>query len=229
MVKIERDKPLPNHTKLDYDECYAKIILEKFFSDEYKNLQISDKPDLREPNSNIGIEVTTAIPNKDREAIALASEIPYIDEKKQRKRIAYLHKNGYEYTDFFMVTPVKSYFWQGSEYPDITKTFCSVFIDIVKKKLEKLNSGNYDLLQRYDLFVKAELYIEEWMPEKLLDKLVSLSNMNKSYHFIYLLTLNGLFVFNILLRKWIMVETGEKLFGLGELARDMVEADEISE
>ena len=31
MLKIEKDKPLPSHTRLDYDECYAKIILEKFF------------------------------------------------------------------------------------------------------------------------------------------------------------------------------------------------------
>ena len=28
MVKIEKDRPLPRHTKLDYDECYAKIVLE---------------------------------------------------------------------------------------------------------------------------------------------------------------------------------------------------------
>lgn len=29
MPKIDRDKPLPPHTKLDYYECYAKIVLEK--------------------------------------------------------------------------------------------------------------------------------------------------------------------------------------------------------
>ena len=36
MAKIEKDRPLPSHTKLDYDECYAKIVLEKFFPDQYE-------------------------------------------------------------------------------------------------------------------------------------------------------------------------------------------------
>ena len=201
----------------------------KVFPDEYKNLQIADQPDLREPIRNIGIEVTSAIPKKEKEALALACKIPYLDEKEQNKRKAYLHKNGYEYTDFFMIHPIKSYSWLGLDYPDITKTFCSVFIDIVKKKIDKLNNGTYDFLSRYDLFVQSELIIEECMPEKLLEKLVLLSNMSKNYHFIYLLTLNGLFVFNIPLKSWIMVETEERLWGIGDLARNMVEAGEIDD
>lgn len=31
MAKIEKGHPLPSHTKLKYDECHAKILLEKFF------------------------------------------------------------------------------------------------------------------------------------------------------------------------------------------------------
>ena len=48
MAIIEKDKPLPRHTRLDYDECYAKLVLEKFFPDEYKKLELSDRPDLRD-------------------------------------------------------------------------------------------------------------------------------------------------------------------------------------
>lgn len=59
--KMEKDRPLPKHTKFDYNECYAKIVLEKFFPDEYKNLHISDRPDLRTEDGNIGIEVISAI------------------------------------------------------------------------------------------------------------------------------------------------------------------------
>ena len=95
MAKIEKDRPLPSHTKLDYDECYAKIVLEKFFPDQYENLQISDKPDLRDISNNIGIEVTSAIPQSEQEAMALACEIPYLEKEKQDKRIAYLKKKGY--------------------------------------------------------------------------------------------------------------------------------------
>lgn len=34
------------HTKLKYDECFAKLILEEYFSDRYGDLQLQDKPDL---------------------------------------------------------------------------------------------------------------------------------------------------------------------------------------
>ena len=57
-MKIEKDKPLPDHTKLDYYECYAKIVLEDLFPDRYFNLILADKPDLQ--GYDVGIEVTKA-------------------------------------------------------------------------------------------------------------------------------------------------------------------------
>lgn len=179
MVKIEKDRPLPRHTKLDYDECYAKIILEKFFPAKYQNLQISDRPDLR--------------------------------------------------TKYGMSHPSRSYGWIGFNYPNIEKTFCRDFIHVVEEKIKKLNSGNYDLLPEYDLFVQSELYIEEWMQQKLIDKLCQLSTQQYNYKFIYLLALNGLFVFDVSTQRYSMKETGKKLWGLGTAARDMVEKGEINE
>ena len=134
---------MPRHTKLDYDECYAKIILEMFFLAKYQDLQISDHPDLRTKDGNIGIEVTSAIPQEEQEGLALACEISYIDKENQEKRIAYLKKKGYEYTKYVMSHPSRSYGWIGLNYPDIEKTFCRDFIHAVE---EKINSGNYDLL-----------------------------------------------------------------------------------
>ena len=217
MVKIEKDRPLPRHTKLDYDECYAKIVLEKFFPAKYQNLQISDRPDLRTKDGNIGIEVTSAIPQEEQEALALACEIPYIDKEKQK------------YTKYGMSHPSRSYGWIGFNYPDIEKTFCRDFIHAIEEKIKKLNSGNYDLLPEYDLFVQSELYIEEWMRQKLIDKLCQLSTQRYNYKFIYLLALNGLFVFDVSTQKYSMKETGEKLWGLGTAARDMVEKGEVDE
>ena len=229
MVKIEKDRPLPRHTKLDYDECYAKIILEMFFLAKYQDLQISDRPDLRTKDGNIGIEVTSAIPQEEQEGLALACEISYIDKENQEKRIAYLKKKGYEYTKYGMSHPSRSYGWIGFNYPDIEKTFCRDFIHAVEEKVKKLNSGNYDLLPEYDLFVQSELYIEEWMQQKLIDELCQLSTQQYNYKFIYLLALNGLFVFDVSTQKYSMKETGEKLWGLGTAARDMVEKGEINE
>ena len=229
MTKIVKDRPVPRHTKLDYNECYAKIVLEKFFPDEYQDLQISDCPDLRTKDGKIGIEVTSAILQGEQEALARACEIPYIDKEIQKKRIAYLKEKGYEYTKYGMWHPIRSYEWIGLNYPDIEKTFCIDFFQAVEKKIEKLNSGNYEQLSRYDLFVQSELYIEEWMPLKLINKLCMMSTQKNCYSFIYLLALNGLFVFDIAAQKYSMKETGEKLWGLGYVARDMVEKGEVDD
>lgn len=229
MVEIEKDRPLPRHTKLNYDECYAKIILESFFPDEYQDLQISDRPDLRTKDGNIGIEVTSAIPQKEQEALALASEIPYIDKEKQKGRIDYLKKKGYKYTKYGMLHPPRSYAWTGLGNPDIEITFCKDFFSAVAKKLDKLNSGKYELMARYDLFVISEIYIEEWMPEILLEKLISYSSKRLNYSSIYLLALNGIFMFDTATQKWGCQVTNKKLNGLSELARQMVEDGETND
>ena len=54
------NKPLPDHTKVDYYECLAKLILEKMFPNEFENLEILDKPDLQDDKNGIGVEVTIA-------------------------------------------------------------------------------------------------------------------------------------------------------------------------
>ena len=66
MVKIYKDKPLPPHTKLDYQECYAKLLLESSFKKfKMDDLIIRDKPDLCNKANDIGIEVTD-IMSKDK-------------------------------------------------------------------------------------------------------------------------------------------------------------------
>lgn len=226
MAIIEKDKPLPRHTRLDYDECYAKLVLEKFFPDEYKNLELSDRPDLRNVKHNIGIEVTSAIPQKEQEAVMLACEIPYLPEKDQKRRIEYLKRNGYKYEKYGMSHPRRFYTWDGLGHPPIEITFCSDFLHAVTNKIEKLNQGKYAVLKQYNLFVYSELYLEGWMPSKILEWLISKSNREKKYSVIYLLALNGLFWFDIERQVSGMLETGPQLYGLGEEARSMVEEGE---
>lgn len=226
MAIIEKGKPLPRHTRLDYDECYAKLVLETFFPGEYKNLKLSDQPDLRDVVHNTGIEVTSAVRQKEREAVMLACEIPYLPEQDQKRRIEYLKRSGYNYTKYGMSHPKRSYTWMGLGFPPIETTFCSDFLYAVAKKTEKLNQGKYALLKQYNLFVYSELYIEDWMPSKILEWLHSASNRTMSYSVIYLLALNGLFWFDIKQSTYGMLETGPKLYGLGEQARAMVEEGE---
>lgn len=226
MAIIEKDKPLPSHTRLNYDECYAKLILEKFFPDEYSNLELSDRPDLRDIVHNIGIEVTSAIPTGEQEAMELACKIPFLSEQQQKRRIEYLKRKGYEYTEFCMTGPTRSYSWTGFDLPPLEETFCADFFCAVSKKTDTLNKGHYAPMSRYNLFVQSELLVEDWMPPKMLEWVVSVSDREKVYSVIYLLALNGLFVFNIEGKTWTKIQTDSKLYGLGKLARNMVEERE---
>lgn len=226
MAKIQKGRPLPSHTKLDYDECYAKVILEKFFPEKYVDLQIADKPDLRDTPNNIGIEVTSAIPQNEQEALSLACKIPYLEKQEQNKRIAYLKGKGYSYSEYVMAHPGRGYAWVGLEYPDIKDTWCNDFLLAVETKMKKLNNGGYAPMAQYDLFVNSELFIDDWMPDELLKVLIKYSQQDVCYSFIYLLALNGLFVFDLKKQKVLLVETDGKLYGLGVLARKMVEEGE---
>ena len=72
------------HTKLKYDECYAKLILEEYFSDRYGDLQLQDKPDLFDVENNIGIEVVLAVDEKRNEAMTLWAKMPEKNSQQQK-------------------------------------------------------------------------------------------------------------------------------------------------
>lgn len=226
MAIIEKDKPLPRHTRLDYDECYAKLVLEKFFPDEYKNLELSDRPDLRDNARNIGVEVTSAYPPHMQEALFIGADIPYRSEEEKEKGLNQLGKLGYEYTQYGMFSPSFSYTWAGNTYPDIENALCAPIIEVVKKKLDKLNAGGYDELQQYNLFIQTEPSIDEWMPPKIMERLLTLSNREKRYSVVYVLAVTNLLIFDIESQVWTKLETGTKLYGLSEQARVMVEEGE---
>lgn len=152
MAKIRENEPLPPHTRLSYDECYAKLILEKIFPNRYENLQLSDKPDLRDLKHNIGIEVTSVIPKEEQEALNLAAMMPYVNEQSQERRRKRLKKIGYRYTKYGMAHPPESYRYDG-DFNDVNikDTPCKRFLEAYEEKIRKLNSGNYAELEGYDV------------------------------------------------------------------------------
>lgn len=226
MAIIEKDKPLPRHTRLDYDECYAKLVLEKFFPDEYKKLELSDRPDLRDNARNIGIEVTSAYPSHMQEALSLFSSMKDRNEKGKAKGIKQLQKLGYNYTENGMDSPLFSYSIIGNEYPDIEQAMPSPVIDAVRVKLNKLNEGGYADLRQYNLFIQTEPKLDDWMPSEIMKRLLTLSNREKKYSVIYVLAITDLLIFDIEAQTWTRLKAGTKLYGLGDQARAMVEEGE---
>ena len=79
------------------------------------------------------------------------------------------------------------------------------------------------------MLVLSEIDIEDWMPEKLLEKLISYKPEELNYSYIYLLALNGLFRFDIISREWCVRGTQADMFGLSWMARQMVEDGETDD
>lgn len=63
-----------------FNEYFAKVILEYCCKDRYSDLEISDKPDLRNKRLNIGIEVAYSMEQDRVEALNLKRLLPQANE-----------------------------------------------------------------------------------------------------------------------------------------------------
>lgn len=179
------DKPLPRHTKLDYYECYGKIVLEGLFPDKFINLKILDKPDLQSVCGNIGIEVTRAVRAEDIESERLYSELIYKQVKNEQKAIKRIEKNGSSICEYCLI---------GKPSND---TF-----DLIKKsfenKLNKINYGDYKEIKENYLFVFSEILANEPMLFDALETFIDMQrNMIKKFVEIFVLVPGELYRFKL--------------------------------
>lgn len=224
MSKIESDKPLPSHTHLDYEECYAKIILESLFPEEYKDLKIADKPDLENETTKVGIEVTSAISKNHREAVRLWSTIPYVSSKQAERNKERMKQLGVEYQGGVQSWPSESY-----SASDIEKTPISEVALAFQNKIEKLNSGQYRQLLRYDLFIHSEVWLDSGRAAEMLQILVKKNVGNLVYTSVFLTTSRDIFRFDLLKGNYFITPYDlyhNKQFAWAMKARQMVEDGE---
>lgn len=211
----------PKHTKWDYGECYAKVVLEKVFPERYSNLQIHDKPDLRDETNTIGIEVTSAIPQHTRESISLWSRIESNASKNPKRDIARMEQLGVKFTGGVQG-------WPSTVYP----TGCfdkSPYVEIVSAihgKIKKLNGGEYVSLKRYDLYVETELFIETDFLLEILNRVLNINTMEKSYSYLYILCVNGICVFDLVEKTCEIRTIPFEQYDLAMEARNLVERAE---
>ena len=95
------DAPLPKHTKLDYYECYAKIILSHLLSINCESILIRDRPDLQFIDDSRGIEVTQAIDQDQQIAENLYTNIHSVRSKEGA--IQEIHHCGCKYEDGILI------------------------------------------------------------------------------------------------------------------------------
>ena len=150
-MKIDKEKPLPDHTKLDYEECCAKMILEEFFPDRYHDLLMADKPDLQ--GSDVGIEVTIASDQNMQEALSNWIKACSCENIKVREScIDRMAQLGVNFTG------------KVQAWPGINPSF-EPSGKAIEKKIKKLKNGNYKLFPRYELFVFTDTWYHETVIE----------------------------------------------------------------
>lgn len=183
-----------------FNEYFAKVILENCFPNKFQNIEVSDKPDLRYNGNKIGIEVAYCMPNDVAEAFYCieryekAEDIPEKTLKKARKAGITVNEQGV--------------LWNQDSYGDniaIEKTPIRYFLDMVRQKVERLNSENADYadMKSYELFINSPITMPNWFKRETFQVLKNINNRKKQYDTIYLLLSEPkLLVFNLKENKY---------------------------
>ena len=165
MAKV---KALKKKRPLNWNECYAKVVLEDLFPSRFFHLKIIDKPDLQNEETSIGIEVVTAVgenAKKNKRAFSVLRHNIGTANQLQNAKDHLNKTNGRYYDNGVMLS------W--GDTVDLSNTR-----EMLKKKLEKLNNGGYKDFENRYLFIVLEL---AFLPEEseILSLLESLQN---DYH-----------------------------------------------
>lgn len=179
-----------------FNEYFAKAILEYCFRDKYYNLVITDKPDLRVKQHNIGIEVTYSMGKDRAEALFLQRQIACADENRKiklQKKLDKIHKkyksDRYEYE------------YIGRFENGIEDSYLKEIFDCVRNKVEILNKKfNYDELDSYELFINSAVPINDKLREEfaVLEKLRALNIGERNYTVIHILAYYDLISFDLI-------------------------------
>lgn len=172
-----------NHSTLDYYECYAKIVLEELYPEEFQNLLIIDKPDLQSIDGSVGIEVTNAIDKNVMEAEKLYSEISCNSAKKPQKALKRIEECGHKLEDGVLFYSKKGIL----DYSLSENSFCSI-IKSFDNKLTKLNGGQYKPFKNNHLFIFSYIFCNDKMIKDAVSEMrKKQANMELKFYKVYLL------------------------------------------
>lgn len=167
-----------------FNEYFAKVILENCFPNKFQNIEVSDKPDLRYNVNEIGIEVAYCMPNEVVKSLNCigryekAEDIPGKTLKKAKRAGITIDEQGI--------------LWDQDSYADnmaIEKTPIRYFLDMVRQKVERLNSktAGYAEMKSYELFINSPITMPDWFKRETSLVLKNINNREKQYDTIYLL------------------------------------------
>lgn len=151
--------------KHGHEELFAKLVLVRVFPGRYEGgLVIKDKPDLWCVGMKTGVEVVSSEPRESRELIAMYRNWCKKDDPAEKESLASkIEDAGGVLHPFSLEHPPTR-----AKAPDI--------MDVVRRKLEKLNSGGYQKFSHQHLFVHCEVPVNRLTLDRMLGDMMSESH-----------------------------------------------------
>lgn len=214
MPKIDKDKPLPPHTKLDYYECYAKIVLEDLFPSAFSELLLKDKPDLQDIQNQVGIEVTIAETRETMETQRLYSTLHDADDITKLRKIERIEQCGAIYAEGILFGP------------NGTDDFILIN-HAINEKTKKLQKSEYGKFNEYHLFVFSSILASDDMLRDELNYLRQIE-ASKCFKRIYINVPEEVWCFDLIANTYAVFSiAADRQSGWAKRARKMVEDGEI--
>ena len=206
------DEPLPKHTKFDYYECYAKVVLEELYPEEFKDFEIKDKPDLQMKYGDLGVEVTNSVDKDQLKAEGLYIDIEYNRIRNVTKAVEEIKKCGCNLENGILIGKTSS-----SSFKSILEAF--------DKKLEKLNAGDYKYFDKNHLFVFSYIHVNDRMVMEAIQEMRQKQiSMKIQYNKVFVLVPGYCYSLNLHISRYEKIRIDSKLQGVqADTARELVE------
>lgn len=206
-------EPLTKHTKLKYEECYAKVVLEELYPEEFVNLQIKDKPDLQTKDEEFGVEVTIAEDKDQLRAESIYTDINYNKIHNKTRALEVIKKCGCKLEGGIL---------SGKSGTDSFNLILSAF----ENKLEKLKEKDYIYFKWNCLFVFSSISANERM---IIDAVKDMQQMQigivRQFHKVFVLVPGYCYCLNLYLGSYEIHPIESRLQSVqANKARKIVEA-----
>lgn len=172
-------------------ERYAKITLETLLGDKFANLVNSDRPDLQDNFSMLGIEVTRAMRESKTDAFMMINEMA-VDEILEVPDYSLKELAGFGYcyglTNSAMVGSIEYNYWINA---------CSM-TEIIAAKIAKLQNNLYGDFKEFGLYIFTKDDIDVTDIISVMKYTISLQqNGSKRFSTLYVSEINMLYVCNL--------------------------------
>lgn len=219
------NKPLPEHIRLDYHECLAKIVLETMFPSDFMDLELKDKPDLQNAEMQIGVEVTRAINQIQEQNEKLYTKIEYGQIRNKRKSIEIINSS---YKPRSMVI-------NGKEIGEPDRYYNGILVGIperdsfdrilksFKDKMCKLNKDGYTIFSHNYLFLFSDILANQEMIDEVMAQMNKFqANYERKFQQIFVYVPSYFYILNLVNNIGEIKNIKEYQYNLSIHARDMV-------